>query len=539
MLKKVKLCAILLFFASFCLGLAACGNTMTQLEKPQNLKMDGRTLVWDENENATGYVVYIGSEEHETQTASYDCSALLYPEAYDIAVVAVGDRKNFKNSERALFRYRPEKILSRGNDTFGLTYTLLEDGSGYEVSRGDWAYNDKRLADTITISDYFCGLPVKKIAPYFLVDRTVANNFTTGAGCNILLTGVNFPKKLEIIGEYAFAGALFLRDAEIPETVTEIDKGAFSHTYLTELTIPSGVNSIEEGTFHYTHIKSLTIPEGVVSIGEEAFDHCDQLTEVVLPESLESIGEDAFSYCSSLTKINAPQSVKRLDSGCFYWCSSLRDIPVFHNLEYMGASVFSHSLWYEEQPDGILIYGDDICCDYKGKGSAVVDLVIPPQVKMITSLLSFTNLVSVTIPEDVWFIGGYFFANGFSLTDIKLPKKLTVIRTCTFSGCVSLTSIEIPDSVKRIEESAFERCVKLKQIVLPASLEVLEAKSLSDAALTEIFYKGTAEQWAAIENNDEGFPAEDATLYLYSENQPSSAGNYWHYVDGKPAVWGA
>ena len=56
----------------------------------------------------------------------------------------------------------------------------------------------------------------------------------------------------------------------------------------------------------------------------------------------------------------------------------------------------------------------------------------------------------------------------------------------------------------------------------------------------EIYYKGTAEDWADIDI-PLGFGNSNltnATKYYYSEEEPATEGNYWHYDEnGNVVVW--
>jgi hypothetical protein len=59
------------------------------------------------------------------------------------------------------------------------------------------------------------------------------------------------------------------------------------------------------------------------------------------------------------------------------------------------------------------------------------------------------------------------------------------------------------------------------------------------SSLTEVYYNGSAAEWNSIYiSSFRNGPLDNATRYYYSENQPTEAGNYWHWVDGEVVVWG-
>ena len=121
------------------------------------------------------------------------------------------------------------------------------------------------------------------------------------------------------------------------------------------------------------------------------------------------------------------------------------------------------------------------------------------------------------VPDTVQDLGYEAFA-GSKVTRVELPDSITSIGLYEFSNCTSLTSVVIGKGVTSIAYGAFSGC----------------------DSLTNVYYKGTAEEWGNIdiENNNELL---SATVYYYIENQadvPTDGGNYWHYVDGVPTVWG-
>ena len=95
---------------------------------------------------------------------------------------------------------------------------------------------------------------------------------------------------------------------------------------------------------------------------------------------------------------------------------------------------------------------------------------------------NYSNLASVTIPDNVASIGSAAFSGCVALTNIALPRGLTVISSCAFSACSSLHRIFIPDSVTNIGEGAFYEC----------------------EALAHVYYAGTRAQWESIAIHGEG-----------------------------------
>lgn len=82
--------------------------------------------------------------------------------------------------------------------------------------------------------------------------------------------------------------------------------------------------------FHFTNfgllgLESVEIPEGVTEIGYGAFTHC-LFTSITIPEGVTSIGANAFSECSNLKTINIPEKVTSIGPGAFYGCSSLAEV---------------------------------------------------------------------------------------------------------------------------------------------------------------------------------------------------------------------
>lgn len=182
----------------------------------------------------------------------------------------------------------------------GLTYSLSEDGSSY-VCDGLGEANAKELV----VGSTHEGLPVTAI------------------------------------GEWAFYGGEFT-SVTIPDSVTEIGKGAFSTcNKLAEVTLPEGVTEIRESTFHScSALKSVTLGDGVTSIAPMAFENCVSLTSINIPDAVTEIGTMAFGACEKLSSFTLPSSIEKISSHLFFECLKLSEIIVPVSVTTVGKSAF-------------------------------------------------------------------------------------------------------------------------------------------------------------------------------------------------------
>ena len=130
------------------------------------------------------------------------------------------------------------------------------------------------------------------------------------------------------------------------------------------------------------------------------------------------------------------------------------------------------------------------------------------------------------------------FSGCSSLTSIAIPDSVTTIGDYAFHGCTSLTSVTIPDSVTSIGGSAFEDCTSLTSVTIPDSVTSIGWYAFRGCtSLTSVYYNGTTEEWANISIGSYNDNLINSTRYYYSETEPATDGNFWHYVDGKIVVW--
>ena len=134
-------------------------------------------------------------------------------------------------------------------------------------------------------------------------------------GCSSL-TSVTIPNSVTEIGYGAFSGCSGLTSVSIGNSLTTIGENAFqecsglTEVHITDIAawckISFGSNPLSIAHHLFMdgkEITNLVIPNSVTEIGKGAFKYCYGLTSVTIPNSVTSIGDGAFSGCTGLTSV--------------------------------------------------------------------------------------------------------------------------------------------------------------------------------------------------------------------------------------------
>lgn len=196
-------------------------------------------------------------------------------------------------------------------------------------------------------------------------------------------------------------------------------------------------------------IKKVVIENGVTNIGTCAFSDCKNLVSVVIPNSVTSIGEEAFDGTGLLEK----QPDGAIYIGYFLY-------------GYKGGMPENAKISIKEGTRGI---ADGAFSDFYQN---LVSITMPNSMKYIgkTAFKQCRNLTSITIPNSVIQIGDYAFYGCKGLTSINIPNSVTSIGNSAFMGCSGLASITIPNSVTSIETSTFRGCSSLSSVIISNSV---------------------------------------------------------------------
>ena len=267
------------------------------------------------------------------------------------------------------------------------------------------------------------------------------------------------------------------------------------------------------------YIKSAVIGSGVTSIGKYAFYCCEALTSVTIPDTVTVIGDGAFHGCSRLSGMTIPDTVTGIGSYAFYNCSSLPSVTI---------------------PDGVTTISESA---FEGC-SCLSSVTIPDSVTSIgkSAFRDCCKLTGLTIPDNVTSIGDHAFNGCNGLTSVTLPTSVTRISAGMFYNCWALSNVTIPNGVTSIGDSAFGKCTDLSSVTIPDSVTTIGRDAFYYCSLTDVYYDGTAEDWAKIFIGDGNEPLTNATLHCVPSAPVVKIGN--SASSGKPqltwrAVYGA
>lgn len=118
----------------------------------------------------------------------------------------------------------------------------------------------------------------------------------------------------------------------LPQNLTKIGIDCFTGANIKQITIPDTVTEIERGAFNYcTELESFTIPPLLQKISTNMLSACPALTSIVIPASVTEIEGNAFAQ-SGLTSITIPSTVTMLGSSAFNGCESLTSMNIQANV---------------------------------------------------------------------------------------------------------------------------------------------------------------------------------------------------------------
>lgn len=345
-------------------------------------------------------------------------------------------------------------------------------------------------------------------------------------GCHVA-ESVTIPDGVVRIGKFAFDDCSGLKEVILPESVRNIEWYAFAEcTGLESINIPYGVTEIDKYAFYETAIKSIVIPESVKRIKWFAFLDCKNLADITLPNDLESIGEDAFRNTAYFNnEANWEDGILYLDNYVINASADITSATLRPSTIMIADNAFELSKKLESIviPSSVEKIGN--CAFMNCQNLKAV--TIPGSVKKIGlyALAYCTSLESITVDKDNKFYDSRNNCNAIIETATNtliagcsttaIPEDISDISEGAFAGCAGLSQAVIPSGITQIGvinadgdgkemnltigRGVFSDCTDFKSIVIPKSITHIGKYAFVDCKnLRDIYYTGSAEEWAAI-----------------------------------------
>ena len=308
----------------------------------------------------------------------------------------------------------------------------------------------------------------------------------------------------------AFAGNGDITGIHIPESVADIEKGAFDGcTGIRSVRIPYATDESQWMAKYfsdsYANITNVVLGGSVGRIGDSFFTGCEALSSVSLPAGLTNIARTAFSGCfniasviwcvtnecvdcgipfnelfadskASLRVLSFAEGVVSLPDGCLTRLEAVERVELPSTLEKFGdndlrsLSKVENGFWIEQ---GWVL-------GYMGTASGTVE--IPEGVKGIASYAfeGQTLLDNVTLPSTLKYVGVNAFKSCTNLEDIDLPEGVVRVEDGAFRNCTYAQTVKLPSSLQEIGDSAFENCTSFSGVECPESLRSIGGGAFSN-----------------------------------------------------------
>lgn len=311
-------------------------------------------------------------------------------------------------------------------ESVGIPDSVTEIGNG--VFYGCWKIANIVIPDNVKSIGKEAFLDCKKLTSVIIPDGVTSIGDMAFTGCSGL-ENIKMPENIQYVGDFAFEGTKWLKT--LPEGLLYFGNILYAYNgeipQGTTIEIKDGVTRINGEAFsNQKGLIAIKIPDSVKNIGESAFRGCSGLTSIKISDSVKNIGRSAFWGCSELTSIKIPDSVTSIGEYAFANCTNLSSINIPDSVEYVGYDAFQGTAWLNNQNDGVVYIGKILYC-YKGEMPSNTTITVKEGTTSIAGICfaECTNLISITIPKSVTYIGmgAFYMCDNLKTINYKGSKE--------------------------------------------------------------------------------------------------------------------
>lgn len=254
---------------------------------------------------------------------------------------------------------------------------------------------------------------------------------------------------------YALFGTK-ITDLTIGGDITAFGEAALAGTSLENLTINAPVNAIPDYFITgVTTIETVELPATVVEIGRGAFSGCSNLMVVSAP-GVTVINDDAFKGCTNLTEFDFNRNLTSLGDYAFASTGMVAvNLTQAHAIDEIGEGAFCEcdNLQSVALPAGITGLPEAMLF----RGSAIKELTLPSTLTTLGdySLAGLTGFVpqdgdGVIAGTSLTTIGNYAMANWSSMSLLTFPETLSYLGDNAMQGWYALEKLMVPDGMTEV-----------------------------------------------------------------------------------------
>ncbi len=391
--------------------------------------------------------------------------------------------------------------------------------------------------------------------PYSVTEYIIPGGTKSIAGeafmGNTVLESVVIPKNLVSIGTHAFKNCTILKNISVIEdTIQYIGTDAFYNTayYNNEANWTDGVLYVANHAVNSNFIEGdITLKAGTRSIADSTFSY-KNVANIDLGDSLVRIGEDVFMGCAKLKSLEFGASVKEIEANAFAACSNLE------TFKFNGTYLDWFNVAFGDANSNPMAFAAQEL--FNGEPIGKLEIAAEDGITVISKyrFLGCDTLTELVLPEGVISVEESAFANCSALNNVVIPSTLTSFKSDAFLECNALESVDykgtaeawvavsfanqnanplgyaknlkfngvlaenvvINDTVTTINSYVFQNCESIKTLDLKLPLKsVLHDAFNGCVNLTDVYYDGTAEEWAKVSIGDRNEPLVNAVKHCY------------------------
>lgn len=263
---------------------------------------------------------------------------------------------------------------------------------------------------------------------------------------------VTIPSHITSIGDSAFAGNTTIQSVKLNDAVRVIgDRAFYGCTSLQYVSSGDNITGVGDLAFYGTPYLDRS-SDKYVMLGSVLLWYNGTSGSVTIPTRCTAIASYAFARCEYLKSFTAYEGLLSIGTGAFYGCTKLSTVNLPATLSAVGAYAFDGTPYLNGLGD-VAVVGDGVMLRYQGTDTEVR---VPDTVKRIASHAFISSkITSVTIPESVYAIDAYAFADCTGLQNVECSEGLVTIGDGAFRGCKSLAEFHSPATLSYIGQYAF------------------------------------------------------------------------------------